>query len=53
VPVDATAAFESAVRRGADRLAGAASELTLSGPWPAYNFVAGAEEGAEGVREQA
>jgi hypothetical protein len=53
LPVDATAAFESAVRRGADRLAGAAGELTLSGPWPAYNFVAGAEEGAEGVREQA
>jgi hypothetical protein len=53
VAADATAPFESAVRRGADRLAEVAGELTLSGPWPAYNFVAGAEEGAESVREQA
>ena len=51
VPDGAAAAFEGAVRRRADRLAETAAELTLSGPWPAYNFVAGAEGEAEGGDE--
>lgn len=31
--------FEESVRRWADRLAGSACELTLTGPWPPYNFI--------------
>jgi hypothetical protein len=31
--------FEESVRRWADRLAGHACELTLTGPWPPYNFI--------------
>ncbi|HVT61719.1 MAG TPA: GvpL/GvpF family gas vesicle protein [Thermoanaerobaculia bacterium] len=40
VPVDRTSGFDGVVRRGADRLAAGACEVTLSGPWPAYNFIA-------------
>lgn len=32
--------FEEAVRRWADHLAAHACELTLTGPWPPYNFIA-------------
>jgi hypothetical protein len=32
--------FEAAVQRWADHLAGHACELTLTGPWPPYNFIA-------------
>jgi hypothetical protein len=31
--------FEESVRRWADRLAAHACELTLTGPWPPYNFI--------------
>jgi hypothetical protein len=31
--------FEESVRRWADHLAGHACELTLTGPWPPYNFI--------------
>jgi hypothetical protein len=34
-------AFRGAVRREAERLAGAGFELTLTGPWPPYSFVGG------------
>lgn len=33
------AAFEAEVARAAERVAGVACELTLTGPWPPYNFV--------------
>jgi hypothetical protein len=39
VPEARTAAFEAAVERCAARLASQACELTLTGPWPPYNFV--------------
>jgi hypothetical protein len=52
VPAAATADFEQAVRRSAGRLAEAAGELTLSGPWPAYNFVAGSEPETGGGARQ-
>ncbi|HYG64824.1 MAG TPA: GvpL/GvpF family gas vesicle protein [Thermoanaerobaculia bacterium] len=42
VPRERSAAFESEVARAAERLAGRACELTLTGPWPPYNFL---EEG--------
>lgn len=35
-------AFEAEVRRQADRLAGQSCEVTLTGPWPPYNFLGGA-----------
>lgn len=33
--------FEAAVRLQADRLAGCSCEVTLTGPWPPYNFLGG------------
>lgn len=36
---DRVADFEAAVQRCAERLADSACEVTLSGPWPPYNFV--------------
>ena len=39
VPAGKRAQFKAAARREAARLAKAGAELTLSGPWPAYNFV--------------
>lgn len=33
--------FEAAVRRQAERLAGCSCEVTLTGPWPPYNFLGG------------
>ena len=36
------ARFHAEVRRQARAVAGAGAELTLTGPWPAYNFVGGA-----------
>ena len=41
VPVSRRAAFTRAARREADSCARAGAQMTLSGPWPAYNFVAG------------
>lgn len=35
--------FKTAAKREADRCAEAGAQLTLSGPWPAYNFVQGDE----------
>ena len=35
--------FQSAVRAEAKKLAGRDYQLTLTGPWPAYTFVADAE----------
>jgi hypothetical protein len=40
VPQGDGAGFEEAVRRWADHLAEHACELTLTGPWPPYNFIA-------------
>lgn len=39
VPSSQRARFKAAARREAARCAKAGAELTLSGPWPAYNFV--------------
>jgi len=36
-------AFQAAVRAEAKRLSGRDYQLTLSGPWPAYTFVANTE----------
>jgi hypothetical protein len=41
---DALAAgFERAVQAAAERLAASACEVTLTGPWPPYNFIEGVE----------
>ena len=42
-PGSRRARFKNAVRREADRCADAGAQMTLSGPWPAYNFVQGDE----------
>jgi len=42
VPVTRVAAFRESVRRQAERLAPHGYRVVLTGPWPAYNFVAGA-----------
>jgi len=39
VPATGIPGFEAAVQRAAADLAGAACELTLTGPWPPYHFV--------------
>jgi hypothetical protein len=39
VPTDRRGRFRSAARRLAAGAAGAGAEMTLSGPWPPYNFV--------------
>jgi hypothetical protein len=39
VPEERTEEFERAVGTEAERLAAAACELTLTGPWPPYNFI--------------
>ena len=39
VPADRRGRFRSAARRLAAEAAGAGAEMTLSGPWPPYNFV--------------
>lgn len=39
VPAERRARFKAAAKREAARCAKAGAELTLSGPWPAYNFV--------------
>ena len=41
VPVGKAGAFREAVRRQAERLAPRGYRVVLTGPWPAYNFVAG------------
>lgn len=41
VPSGDGADFEAEVRRLAERLAGEACEVTLTGPWPPYNFLGG------------
>jgi hypothetical protein len=43
VAVPRTAAFREAVRRQAERLAPQGYRVVLTGPWPAYNFVAGTQ----------
>lgn len=42
VPVNRAATFRESVRRQAERLAPHGYRVVLTGPWPAYNFVAGA-----------
>jgi Gas vesicle synthesis protein GvpL/GvpF len=42
VPVKRVAAFRESVRKQAERLAAHGYRVVLTGPWPAYNFVAGA-----------
>jgi hypothetical protein len=39
VPVEDNAEFEAIVERCASRLAPRACDLTLTGPWPPYNFI--------------
>jgi hypothetical protein len=39
VPAARRTQFKAAARREAERCAKAGAELTVSGPWPAYNFV--------------
>lgn len=41
VPVERRPEFERAVEAWAGRLAGRSCNLTLTGPWPPYNFVGG------------
>lgn len=43
VPAGARARFRAEARRQANALGRAGAELILTGPWPAYNFVAGGE----------
>jgi hypothetical protein len=43
VPASSRARFKSAAKREAGRCAEAGAQMTLSGPWPAYNFVQGDE----------
>jgi hypothetical protein len=43
VPASSRARFTSAAKREAGRCAEAGAQMTLSGPWPAYNFVQGDE----------
>jgi gas vesicle protein GvpL/GvpF len=42
VPMARADAFREAVRKQAERLAPSGYRVVLTGPWPAYNFVAGA-----------
>lgn len=49
VPEARAAEFEAAVERCAVRLGTRACELTLTGPWPPYNFI-GDDRGEEGER---
>jgi hypothetical protein len=42
VPTKGAAAFRESVREQAERLAGHGYRVVLTGPWPAYNFVAAA-----------
>ena len=42
VPVKRVATFRASVRKQAERLASHGYRVVLTGPWPAYNFVAGA-----------
>jgi hypothetical protein len=46
VPAGKRARFRTAARRVAKVCAQAGAEMTLTGPWPAYNFVQSAEERA-------
>ena len=39
VPREGAGAFEETVQRWSGELAGSACEVTLTGPWPPYNFV--------------
>lgn len=39
VPTNARARFRTSARKAAERCSRAGAELTVSGPWPAYNFV--------------
>ncbi len=39
VPATARARFRASARRAAEQCAKGGAELTLSGPWPAYNFI--------------
>lgn len=41
VPAGEGEAFEAEVQRLAERLAGQSCEVTLTGPWPPYNFLGG------------
>jgi len=42
LPVKRVAAFRESVRKQAERLAAQGYRVVLTGPWPPYNFVAGA-----------
>lgn len=44
VPASRRERFKTAAQREAARCAAAGAQLTLSGPWPAYNFVQGDEQ---------
>jgi hypothetical protein len=46
VPADRKARFRAAAKRAATSCRVAGVELTLSGPWPAYNFVQSAGSAA-------
>ena len=43
MPASGRARFKSEAKRQARAVAAAGADLTLTGPWPAYNFVAGTE----------
>jgi hypothetical protein len=44
VPGDWTEDFERAVQAAAERLAASSCEVTLTGPWPPYNFIEDVED---------
>ena len=46
VPAAKRTAFKAEARRQAAALADAGADMTLTGPWPAYNFVAAPGDGA-------
>jgi hypothetical protein len=44
VPVTRRTRFKSAAKRAAQRCARSGAHMTLSGPWPAYNFIQPGED---------
>jgi hypothetical protein len=53
VPARRAAAFRSALRKNARQLAATGIVISLTGPWPPYNFITGARRPAAARRERA
>ena len=52
VPVRRAAAFRAALRRHARRLSGSGLVVSLTGPWPPYNFVDSTRSGGAGAKKK-